>query len=51
MAMTEVENFSKALGAETIGLHVFGHNNKAIKLYEKLGYKATNITISKQLYC
>lgn len=50
MAMIEVENFAKSLGAETIGLHVFGHNNKAIKLYEKLGYKATNISMSKQLY-
>lgn len=50
MAMQEVENFAKSLGAETIGLHVFGHNNRAIKLYEKLGYKATNISMSKQLY-
>ena len=50
MAMTEVENFAKSLSAETIGLHVFGHNNRAIKLYEKLGYKATNISMSKQLY-
>lgn len=50
MAMKEVENFAKSLGAETIGLHVFGHNNRAIKLYEKLGYKATNISMSKKLY-
>lgn len=48
--MTEAENFAKSLGAETIGLHVFGHNNRAIKLYENLGYKATNISMSKQLY-
>lgn len=50
MAMKEAENFAKSLGVETIGLHVFGHNNRAIKLYKKLGYKATNISMSKQLY-
>lgn len=50
MAMTEAENFAKSLGAEKIGLHVFGHNNRSIKLYEKLGYKATKISMSKQLF-
>lgn len=37
------------LGAKCISLHVFGSNLVAKKLYEKLGFKITNINMSKPL--
>jgi ribosomal protein S18 acetylase RimI-like enzyme len=30
-------------------LHVFGDNAVAIRLYERLGYRATNISMTKDL--
>lgn len=48
-AMKEIEGVAKTLGLDKIDLHVFGHNERAINLYEKLGYKATNIMMSKKL--
>ncbi|MEG2985817.1 MAG: GNAT family N-acetyltransferase [Peptostreptococcaceae bacterium] len=48
-AMKEIEGVAKTLGLDKIDLHVFGHNEIAINLYEKLGYKATNIMMSKKL--
>jgi ribosomal protein S18 acetylase RimI-like enzyme len=33
--------------AETIRLHVFGHNAAARPLYVKLGYEPTNIVMAK----
>lgn len=35
------------LGAESVGLHVFGHNTNAFELYKKMGYEATNIQMRK----
>ena len=46
-AMRELECIAKDLGMKKIGLHVFGHNKTARGLYEKLGYKITNITMEK----
>lgn len=48
-AMEEIENIARSLELEKIELHVFGHNTKAINLYEKLNYKKTNIIMSKKL--
>jgi len=40
---------AKALGLDTIALHVFGFNHGARALYEKLGYEITNINMAKKL--
>jgi ribosomal protein S18 acetylase RimI-like enzyme len=48
-AMLKLEEEARRLGLESIGLHVFGHNTAARPLYEKLGYVATNINMSKRL--
>lgn len=36
-------------GAVKIGLHVFGHNLKALHVYEKAGYQITDYQMSKML--
>lgn len=36
-------------GVTSIRFHVFGHNAGAIKLYERLGYQASNIIMQKTL--
>lgn len=48
-AMELLEEKVKSLGLKHIGLHVFGHNTIAINLYEKLGYKITNLNMEKVL--
>ena len=48
-AMQKLELEAKEMGAESIRLHVFGHNTAARPLYEKLGYVATNINMAKAL--
>jgi ribosomal protein S18 acetylase RimI-like enzyme len=48
-AMKKLEEEARSLGLGSIGLHVFGHNTAARPLYEKLGYVATNINMSKRL--
>nr|WP_276516646.1 GNAT family N-acetyltransferase [Fictibacillus nanhaiensis] len=47
--MKEIETFAKENGIKSIGLHVFGQNKVARDLYEKLGYKETNIKMEKTL--
>ena len=42
MALFEAE-------ARRLGLHVFGHNTRARELYEKLGYVAISVNLSKEL--
>ena len=37
------------MGLPGIGLHVFGHNDGARRLYERLGYEPVNIFMYKQL--
>jgi RimJ/RimL family protein N-acetyltransferase len=44
-----VEDRARALGAKSVELHVFGHNQGARALYEKVGYKETSITMAKQM--
>jgi RimJ/RimL family protein N-acetyltransferase len=48
-AMRAAEDQAKALGYDTIALHVFGHNYAARALYEKMGYEITNINMAKKL--
>ena len=44
-----VEARAKELGAKSVELHVFGHNQGAQALYEKVGYSVTSITMAKQI--
>jgi RimJ/RimL family protein N-acetyltransferase len=44
-----VEAWAKELGAKSVELHVFGHNQGAQALYEKVGYSVTSITMAKQV--
>ncbi|RIW38329.1 GNAT family N-acetyltransferase [Bacillus salacetis] len=48
-AMLEIEKAAKALGFSKIELHVFGHNQTARNLYEKLEYEVTNVIMAKKL--
>ena len=48
-ALLAAEVQAKALGYDTIALHVFGFNHAARALYEKLGYEITNINMAKKL--
>ncbi|WP_059041639.1 GNAT family N-acetyltransferase [Paenibacillus rubinfantis] len=47
--MTALEDQVRELGLNRIGLHVFGHNQRAYRLYQKMGYIATDIQMSKTL--
>lgn len=48
-AMRLIEPKAKALGATKLALHVFGFNDGAIRLYENLDYKTTDINMAKPL--
>jgi RimJ/RimL family protein N-acetyltransferase len=48
-ALRALEDNVRALGLDTIGLHVFGHNQAARALYEKAGYEVTDINMAKKL--
>lgn len=45
--MLVMETFVRGLGVPKISLHVFGDNQVALKLYESVGFIATNIRMSK----
>ncbi|MGC4376458.1 GNAT family N-acetyltransferase [Fictibacillus sp. Mic-4] len=49
-ALAALEEVAKDRGIKTIRLHVFGHNQTAIKLYEKCGFEATNIQMAKMIF-
>ena len=40
---------ARELGAQSVGLHVFGHNAPARVLYQSLGFVPTNINMSLEL--
>ncbi|MGX7139067.1 GNAT family N-acetyltransferase [Enterococcus silesiacus] len=40
---------AKGINVSQIDLHVFAHNKGAIHLYEQTGFKATDISMSKQI--
>lgn len=48
-AMLAVEAEARERGMNRMALHVFGQNTGAIRLYEKLGYQATNINMAKDI--
>ncbi|MDF3835779.1 GNAT family N-acetyltransferase [Cupriavidus basilensis] len=48
-ALHAIETFARAQGLSVIQLHVFGHNQAAQKLYGKLGFTASRITMVKNL--
>ncbi len=48
-AMGLLEDEVRRQGLSTIRLHVFGHNQAARNLYEKLGYRTTNVNMEKTL--
>jgi ribosomal protein S18 acetylase RimI-like enzyme len=48
-AMLALEEWARARGIATIGLHVFGHNTGAWQLYKRLGYVETNVQMEKRL--
>lgn len=47
MLLLEAE--AAKLGATQIDLHVFAHNEAARKLYEKVGYNVTDLSMSKTI--
>ena len=48
-AMLALEEKVKEVGLDTIALHVFGFNQAALGLYEKVGYEITDINMAKTL--
>jgi ribosomal protein S18 acetylase RimI-like enzyme len=48
-ALQAAERWASELGIEHIDLHVFGHNAGARRLYEREGYEATRIYMTKVL--
>ncbi len=48
-ALRALEEEAKALGVDSIGLNVFGHNAVARRLYDRVGYRATAINMIKDL--
>jgi ribosomal protein S18 acetylase RimI-like enzyme len=48
-AFAELERVVRARGVQQLGLHVFGHNTGARRLYDELGFEATSITMRKVL--
>lgn len=48
-AFTELERVARERGLQEVGLHVFGHNAGARRLYEELGFEPTSITMRKVL--
>lgn len=47
--LAELDNQAKGLGITRVGLHVFGHNTEALKLYQRCGYKITDYHMAKDL--
>lgn len=48
-AMLAAASRARELGAQSVGLHVFGHNAAARSLYASLGFIETNISMSLPL--
>ncbi|WP_245237640.1 GNAT family N-acetyltransferase [Paenibacillus ihuae] len=49
MALTALDEEARKMNVTRIGLHVFGDNDRAFKLYQKMGFQITDITMSKKL--
>jgi ribosomal protein S18 acetylase RimI-like enzyme len=48
-ALIAMDEKLKAMGVESVGLHVFGDNITAQELYKKMGYQITGIHMKKEL--
>ena len=48
-ALLALEDKARALGLHEIGLHVFGHNPEARRVYERAGYAITDLNMVKSL--
>ena len=48
-AFAELERVAREHGMQQVGLHVFGHNTGARRLYDSLGFEPTSITLRKVL--
>jgi ribosomal protein S18 acetylase RimI-like enzyme len=48
-AFVELERVAREHGIQQLGLHVFGHNHGARRLYESLGFEPTSLTLRKIL--
>lgn len=48
-AMLLIEEQARALGLESLGLHVFAVNEMARNLYERVGYEVTSLNMAKKL--
>ncbi len=48
-ALRAIEEKARELGLNNIALHVFGHNDGARVLYEKVGYVVTDFIMAKDL--
>lgn len=47
--MLLLEEKARELGLQSLGLHVFGSNHVARKLYDTIGYEVTNMHMAKKL--
>jgi ribosomal protein S18 acetylase RimI-like enzyme len=47
--MLAAEDYARSHGVHTMGLHVFGHNEAAMHLYNALGYRVTSASMAKSL--
>ena len=47
--MSLIEEKARELGLKKMGLHVFGYNNAARKLYESVGYEVSSLNMLKEL--
>ena len=47
--LMRLEEKVRELGLDTISLHVFGHNQAAIALYQMTGYEVTDLHMTKKL--
>lgn len=47
--LQELEGIAKDLGATSMGLSVFGSNEHAYNLYNKLGYQTSSISMNKNI--
>ena len=48
-ALLELEKHAASNGVTHLGLNVFSHDEPAVALYRKLGYKATSFNMEKRL--
>ncbi len=48
-ALELIEDEARKHGLKKLGLHVFGHNTNAIRLYQRMGYDFISINMSKEI--